>query len=368
MSDKKEKKEINVNFDFQLLNNNTDVIKILMGDSAQCPNCGTSKSKHCHYWGNNAFKCFRCGYSINAYSIALEKSENKVPIEAIKFLADTINGNNLQLKKSKAYRVKPIATPDILDKLYSFLIENSKLSRKDFNYLRSRGLNKDEIESRKFRSADSIKNTFKLLFEKDSKLTWDDHFKNVPGVFYDNENKVWDFNVYQGIIIPVSNNGFIKGFQVRTDNPQMRYIWISSTKKNGTGPGAPFDEIHTSANNKKALITEGVFKSIAVERLNRYEYIFSVQGIGNTKKVIKYINKLHSEDKLDKIDLAFDMDVTLDKEHQGNKLIKDFANNLTFNIDKNTLIWDEEYKGIDDIPKLENGTINTKYIKRRKTL
>lgn len=248
-----------------------------------------------------------------------------------------------------------LAPVEQLDKVYRAIIELSPLNTEHQKILSDRGFTEEEIKARKFFSLPT-----KAIVRKLEKFGISNgELEGVPG-FYKTlkDDERFTFMAQQGIGIPCFNaEGFCVGLQRRSteSNPSLRYSWISSARADGLkgkgdkipgfygcGPGTPIDY---HPNGEKLLITEGIFKSIAVAREKDWNFsIASVQGVGNWKGIQKIL-EVHSE-----VAIAYDSDLIENPQVcQQVELLADYVKGITGNIPE-ILYWKQEYgKGIDDV-------------------
>ena len=249
------------------------------------------------------------------------------------------NIEKVYANKTKEENKSNIASPEVLDKVFSIFLDCFSLSSHHENYLmEERKLSRETIEERKYRSypTDRAMTKLRRALEKElyigSKETREilskgikegkellkkvegqdtDKMSNIdiilstiPGFFQkrkrDTEERDievwnWDFPKNKGILIPIRNaKGQIVGLQMRRDTKDEergRYFWFSSSFalynnkfRHGTPSGSPMDVLYPKKISKNLFITEGRFKSEAVTSKMNATCI-SVQGVGNWRGI-----------------------------------------------------------------------------------
>ena len=187
----------------------------------------------------------------------------------------------------------------------------------------------------------------------------------VPG-FVMESGRV-DIPVAGGIMIPVlSLDQKIQGFQIRSSSRGgAKYFWFSSGINS---VGSPVHQLTTRGGNPAtASITEGPIKAEVLNRFSSNQYTLGVAGVNNVKHVYPFCRK----NEIEKVDLYFDSD------WRSNEGVKNSLISLAESLDNRGIcvrivVWDSEWKGIDDYllgggtgatavnwEEVKNGTVNT---------
>ncbi|HHU76560.1 MAG TPA: hypothetical protein GXZ24_06695 [Firmicutes bacterium] len=185
------------------------------------------------------FRCPRCGYSGNGYTMARDFVGKERAIQIVGSVGD-YNGVKLQELEPAGIETRNIVYNAFLDKLV--------LSPRHRNDINSRGLNDDIVDKNNYKTTplwDSTEGICSLLIKDGYPL------ERIPGFFKNREGK-WVFMTLPGFLIPVRDQQQrIQGFQIRVDDKYLdmkenlrKYIWFSSAgKKTGCSSGAP---VHTA--------------------------------------------------------------------------------------------------------------------------
>ena len=339
----------------------------------------------------NVFHCIRCdagGGMVELYSLACHNEELYPGTPRAKELfrmmkRDLGKDPYYQEKKhsprkvlEKEYTKVECASDDILDKTYSTVLDfpHFKLSQKDRENLLGRGLSEEAIERNGYRSIDY---KFKWIFNypefvkayEETKKN-DDNDKNkyrviagmilasflekkgctlqgCPG-FY-KRGPYWVFHLLSGILIPTRNiNGQIVCYQVRTNNPEYRYLTVSAKHQPGSVT-EPFMRMHFPLGNTKlhpgsqVFLTEGALKSdVAVDLMNNEDAFFTaILGVNHVKPLPGFFDFLTSQG-IHEINNALDMDkITNINVIQRGNVINKMA--VKHNVKVMMLYWDKKY-------------------------
>jgi hypothetical protein len=151
--------------------------------------------------------------------------------------------------------------------------------------------------------------------------------------------------------VPYRNHqGHIQGLQVRRDNGDPRYIWVSSANNNGTSPGSPihFAKPWIADLTQFAIITEGALKGDSIAEYLE-QTVIAIAGVSSFSEFIG--ERLHQElPNLKTLAIAFDNDWRTKPQ------VKDQLLRLIEILEKDrfqvkVLDW-KEAKGLDDLLRL----------------
>jgi hypothetical protein len=151
------------------------------------------------------------------------------------------------------------AGADHLDGIYATLLrKHLTLDERHRSALLERGLSDADIEHAGYRSMPTL-----AYADNVTRALEDFDLRGVPGFYKDNSRrrmKVYD----PGILLPVRDPQLrIRGLQVRLDEGETRYKWLSSGHNpEGASPGAPvhFSRPHRMRETGETIITEGALK------------------------------------------------------------------------------------------------------------
>lgn len=282
----------------------------------------------------------------------------------------------VDIEKQYTIKTKPdnqIATPELLDQVYTLFSKHAGISNNHVDYLLNhRGISNEDIVSGGYFTFPTRRILREFMADIRNQFGTEDILGSVPGFYYDKTVRRFTFAKYFGLGIPIHNTaGYIVGIQVRKDSVSdtgMRYVWFSSSFvtdskysdefDKGTSSGAPPD-VHFPKKllSTNVYITEGHFKAKKIS--DEFGSIaVSVQGIGSQKGIITILNQLpmcvieHSlsaEFQIGYIYLAFDADVSFNirvfeqlKQLSDNLLLHNYVNYYVY--------WPFALgKGIDDV-------------------
>lgn len=243
------------------------------------------------------------------------------------------------------------ASPDVLHRVYSALLQVLPLSPAHRASLRARGLTDDEIDARGYRSLPLGDQARRKVMrdlraalassaapgESDKSIP-----DGVPGVF---KGKLSGFS---GILIPVrTHTATARALKVRADDPHApKYTWLSSSSDDGPSPGAPCHvPIFNSSSRSTATVrvTEGPLKADIATALSGM-LTLGVPGCASARSAVEHLRAL----KAQVVRLAWDMDArTNPSVAHGLRLAAEVLREEGFSVAVET--WDESTgKGIDD--------------------
>jgi hypothetical protein len=316
-----------------------------------CWMCG-DKSKHGKLTINpskGVFRCVKCGYSGNVYTMAKDILGSKE--RALELLA----GNKLdyqpqQRRKRELPKENPAAPIEIRHAVYNAFLKKLILHPSHRLNLRNRGLTNAVIEQKGYKSTlrwDSTVGVCYLLRKEGYSL------QGIPG-FYEKDGQ-WLFMTIPGFLIPIRDKeNRIQGLQIRVDDNTLKqkpdlskYLWKSSAgKHNGTSSGTP---VHIARPNKPtmpniAYITEGPLKAdIAAEYLGAT--FIGIAGVGLYKQAVEAAKEMG----ITTAPILFDMDKLKNKDVKKAeaKLLEELRKTgiETFSIEWNP----KAGKGVDDV-------------------
>ncbi len=196
------------------------------------------------------------------------------------------------------------ANTSIVDHVYQLVLTAAPLHRTPWQQLQRRGLTRRQIRLRIYGYLNdrSRKSIIKAVLAAGLMH----QLELVPG-FYKKDGK-WSFAGPNGILVPVRNQqGQIIAFKIRTDKPSgsNKYVYVSSKKHNGRGPGSP---IHVplmadSKDHDEIRITEGELKADVTTALSDV-LTLGLPGVQSFRKVEPILNEL----KPKRILISFDAD------------------------------------------------------------
>jgi hypothetical protein len=199
------------------------------------------------------------------------------------------------------------AAPDVLHAVYGDLLASLNLSRHHRDALRSRGLNDVEIDRRFYRTLPSLGRSRVVHTLHDR---FGDRVLGVPGVVA----REGDGRRYltiagpAGLLVPCRDlTGQVVAIKVRRDDPvgdRPKYVYLSSRRDGGPGPGAPVHvPLGISPGCHTVRVTEGEPKADATFALSGLPTI-SVPGVSTWRPALPVLRRLGAC----VVRLAFDAD------------------------------------------------------------
>ena len=189
-----------------------------------------------------------------------------------------------------------------LDRAYQALLTNFGLSDLHREALKARGLSEDEIAKRGFRS---YPRSGRSAIAKRLRDELGDKFASIPG--FVNTSEYPKLVGPDGLLIPCRNiAGHIIALKVRRDDSPSgnRYVYVSSTRYGGPGPGAP---VHIPLSIKSPVatvrLTEGELKADIATATSGVPTI-SLPGVAGWRAGIPVLRDLG----VTTVRLAFDAD------------------------------------------------------------
>lgn len=263
-------------------------------------------------------------------------------------------------------------SPEILNEQYEQLLLDYPLSDADAHHLREE------------RGIDPLPGEYGTLYRKkpdrDSNLARSYSLPNaIPGFFMGRHNRY--LNVYHvGLMIPHRDYyGNIVAIQLRTDNPESKYVYLSSKpteQKNGfirfpsgASPGIQCHVEHpVNRRDDRVFITEGVFKSKAVAK-HLSALCIAVPGHTTYEKALPIIRQVLSDRNVDnlKVVIAFDKDKNVSTQYKVERSVHHLASLLDEHYvsvaEWNPVHFTEEnerfyLKGIDDLLNQYNSQVD----------
>lgn len=293
------------------------------------------------------FRCPRCGYSGNAWTMANDLFNQDQAKEIIS-RAGGYSGPK--------WVDNPVADIKTRDAVYRALLDRLVLSPSHRENLFDRGLPEEVIEKRRYKSLvgwDSTRGICHLLLKEGYPL------EGIPGFFQD-KNDQWVFMTLPGFLVPIEDeSGMIQGFQIRVDNNFRtlqvsrgkddigKYIYFSSAgKKKGCSSGALIHVAVPEAKNLKDFrvwFTEGPLKADIAARYTNMPFL-GIPGVSVYRQAAQKAESLGVK----RTAVAYDMDMRENPHVQAAEieLMKELFRR---GISAIPVDWNEEYgKGIDD--------------------
>lgn len=307
------------------------------------------------------WRCNRCGEHggiLDLYARVLQCSRK----EAYHDILEQIQGcpqNNSEsvqtmraiIKKNRVNNV-PVAPLEIRNHTYHCLLDILLLLKEDQEDLLRRGLSEKEIIRLEYRSIPSEDEEFIIqeLLQQGCCL------EGVPGFYFDGER--YHINIYPqetGYFIPVRDaSGMVQGMQIRrriqrmnkNGKKQSRYYWFSSRdKENGTAAVSCVHYAGMDCLGTKIYLTEGALKADASHYFSGAPFL-ALSGVGMIQALVREIPNLKQLGIQEIVD-ATDMD-KFEKEQvfKQTELLRKLIQSEGFHYSQ--LLWDGNYKGIDD--------------------
>lgn len=327
-----------------------------------CHNRGqkADTNKHGHLTINpskQVFRCPRCGYSGNVYTMARDLLGKDRGNEFIKDLSIDIRAIRTAQKRV-VVEEKPILDIKTRDTVYSELLRKLVLSPSHREDLVSRGLAEDNISENQYRTCPDRQSTLGIahLLAKDGYP-----LDGIPGFFKNPEGK-WSFMSMPGFLVPVRDlSSRIQGFQIRVDETYLQYIngknpnnklrkymWMSSVSQDaGCSSGSPVHIANPDGLDlcrTKVGITEGPIKADIAAAYTGIPFI-GIAGTGLYNQAAEAVASLRVREPL----ICYDADKVRNEHVLRNEEALIRALNKQ-GIKCSSCAWDEALgKGIDDL-------------------
>ncbi len=199
------------------------------------------------------------------------------------------------------------AEPDTLHAAYSSFLAKLILSETHRESLRRRGLSKDAIDRAGYRTL-PIHGRQRIAHEIREQIG--DKLLQVPGFVVKESESGRSVTVRgsTGLLIPCRDSqGRIVALKIRRDDTSKggpRYVYVSSNRNGGPGPGSPIHvPLGTPGMAELVRVTEGELKADVIYALDGIPTI-SVPGVSNWKPVLPVLRSFGSK----AVRLAFDAD------------------------------------------------------------
>lgn len=247
----------------------------------------------------------------------------------------------------------------LLNQVYTKLLGQCPIQAKHFHMLQERGLSPDH-----YGTLPSDIPTRELIADTVARNLPSRHWLDrTPGFFWiDYAEDAWSINGAPGLLIPIRNHrGYIVGMQIRRDEGDPRYSFLSSRNlPRGTGSGSP---PHLAMgfyfHHWPIIITEGPLKAdyLATKEFNA----IAVPGVNNIRGVLPMLRQIHEhEGSPSRVVVCYDMD------WKTNKQVKAARARLMQMLwcegyQVSSFSWDPSYKGIDDALRAGCDLVETDY-------
>jgi P4 family phage/plasmid primase-like protien len=238
---------------------------------------------------------------------------------------------------------KPAVEPapaEITHQVYSKLLDRLGLIGTHRRDLNKRGFQCDPTELG-YRTLGSNRSQ---LIQYLVKTGQDKFFATVPG-FYRRDDGSWGLAGKNGLLIPVRDfERRIVAIKIRCDGGNAKYIYLSSKRHGGAGPGSPVHFPLFEGDTKTVRVTEGVLKA---DLATHFSGILTVglPGVGDWRRAGNALKALGAETVL----VAYDADAKDNRmvAHALSALVKDLHKS-GFKVKLE--LWDKaDGKGIDDL-------------------
>jgi hypothetical protein len=303
-----------------------------------CPIC--SKARRCKIAPDaNAVLCFRSDQPPAGWYVA------KLHDSGATFRRDAVPKPQRKRSSSNAPATVKQLSPERLHDAYAQLIEKLSLSALHGSDLVKRGLTKDEIDRRQYRSMPLSADTRAKIAAELAETLGDD-FISVPGFgFKDGTPTLFGAG---GMLIPIRNvRGQIVAALIRSDcpNDDNKYTALSSKKYDGNSPGSPGHvPLGVVGPFERVRIVEGHLKGDVITALDEVPTI-SCGGVSNWRKGIDSAKELGVK----VVRVAFDADARTNDEVARSllSLVQALRNDgFAIELDR----WPpEDGKGLDDL-------------------
>lgn len=303
-----------------------------------CPFCGDQKRRLYLYADTEQYHCFHCGAHGNAVSLYARRTGLSYANAYHELEADRMLHFPLPaVKQSPEQEPAPIEQRDAVYRTMLKLLPLSETHRQE---LLRRSLSEQAIAVNGYRSLNFGK---ELRDQIAAQLSSQFDLSRVPGFYF--SDGAWRLCAYSGLMIPIRNAlGQIQGIQIRRDHAdRAKYVWLSSAGKPYGTRARSWVHVAGDRTQHTAVITEGPLKGDTASALTDNTLFLCVPGVSAISYLPKTLQELH----LTTVKEAFDMDKLRNPQviaarKRLRKLIAQCG------LSCKTLIWDENYKGIDD--------------------
>ncbi len=237
------------------------------------------------------------------------------------------NADRVTYTTAPIVQTKPTLNHRILDYVYRTVLGVLPLSDNHKFDLFDRGLSNEEVHKRAYKTLsrrnciligelltecirvvpDEIAVEIKKFTEKCALDDLSEFLGFVPGFYRENPGEPWQLTGPEGLLVPVRNyEGRVIALKVRLDNVKAgsKYIYLSSTRYGGEGPGSPVHiPLFELDNTKTIRVTEGELKADIATILSGILTV-GLPGVSGWQKAIPILKKLNPENIL----IAFDSD------------------------------------------------------------
>lgn len=344
----------------QLLNINCDWERPSV--TIPCPSCNTPKKLNIvfdNHSGDGTFRCPKCNFQGGPLQFwAFYRNLGNVSSkDAAKDFHEFTEGKNGAIPASTAKYIPKsridvdTAGIEVRNKTYNALLDELTLSDRHRKDLLRRGMTDREIRENGYKSYPITEKEVycELLISKGYVL------KGVPG-FYQKEDGKWTMMCCGkgGYLIPQRDGkGRIQGMQIRSDDASYgKYLTLSSCEKLNGSKGRAYCHFTRGRKGLKDIIlTEGPLKGDIISYYTGYS-VLAVQGVNSLKAVKGAIADLYNSGLLNKVSLAYDMD--LYRNEHVTSALSDLKEMLrSFEIPFSQIDWQKDYekkdiKGLDD--------------------
>lgn len=328
-----------------------------------CWKCGTSgagpdTNRHGHLTinpGKETYRCPRCGYSGNVWTMARDLLGKARGDEFIKDMSYMDTTAIRRAATRPVFKEKPMLDIKTRNSVYAELLKKLVLSPTHRDDLLNRGLTEDLINGNQYKTTPSKDSAIGIstLLAKDGYP-----LDGIPG-FYKNQEGKWTFMSLPGFLVPIRDTeSRIQGMQIRVDkryleytnqtrdNKLRKYMWMSSVAQtDGCSSGSP---IHIANPYKLPLdrvgITEGPIKADIAASYTGIPFL-GIAGTGLYRQAADAAKQLGVRDPL----VFYDADKSHNVHVQDN--LKNLLRELSVNgLKGRSYTWDESLgKGIDDL-------------------
>jgi hypothetical protein len=238
------------------------------------------------------------------------------------------------------------ADADVLHEVYSALLGRLVLADPHRESLLNRGLPETAINRNGYKT---LPGPGRAKLARELHERFGDQLLAVPG-FYGKETSKGNYLSIAGaagIIIPCRDmQRRVAALMIRRDEAapdQPKYLYLSSTKHGGPGPGAPVHiPIGTPSECDTLRVTEGILKADLAFELSGTATI-AVPGVANWRPALSIIKALGCRT----IRLAYDADAQT-KPQVAQALASFFETLRSNGVAVDVESWDAQYKGIDN--------------------
>lgn len=287
-----------------------------------------SKSPSLHFYLNtNSFYCFGCGIGSKNINLVMEYCDVSF-VKACEILENHFFGNstyNIPKKKITYENTLQVFSYD--SEVYQWILDNSTLSQRSFDYLQSRGYSKETIKKQKIFDIADPNTFFNLLRQK-----WDADRLYKCGLLkmYNHQltNCWWRYTIVFPYFNLQNKVTYLQGRYL--DHENLRWVNLPNVKSSIYN----LQVLDECGQGEKIYICEGITDTLTMLE-NGYKSV-GIMGSNNFKKDYIYYF------------MNFDIYVIPDNDNGGDKFYKNIVDAFSLHKSIKRVTFDKKFNDITD--------------------